>query len=61
MLQSLITVRGLADRLGVSLSHAKSLVRKKEIKSFSIGRCRRITEDALDEFVQRLSAEEGAR
>ncbi len=49
----LLTVRELADHLGVSRSKAYELLYKGEIQSLTIGRTRRVSPAALAEFISR--------
>ncbi|OPG03077.1 transcriptional regulator [Streptomyces sp. GKU 895] len=48
----------VAQQLGVGLTTAKALIRSGELRSVKIGRARRVPADALQEYVQRLDAEQ---
>ncbi len=50
----LLTVSKAAERLGLSRSHTYELVMSERICSIKIGRCRRISTDALAAFVRQL-------
>lgn len=49
----LLKVNEVADRLGVSRNKVYELLYKGEIRSLAIGRTRRISPDALAEFISR--------
>ena len=53
----LLSVEEAADLLGVSRSTMYDLMRTRTIASVRIGRCRRISLDALRAYVDRLPAE----
>jgi excisionase family DNA binding protein len=53
----LLSVEEAADLPGVSRSTMYDLMRSRAIASVRIGRCRRISLDALRTYVDRLSAE----
>ncbi|MFD9445917.1 helix-turn-helix domain-containing protein [Streptomyces sp. NPDC060006] len=48
----------VAKLLGVGLTTAKSLIGSGELRSVKIGRSRRVSADALHDYVQRLDAEQ---
>ena len=54
----LLTVEEAADRIGICRSNMFKLIRRGEVRSVKVGRLRRVTPDALEDFVRRLSAEE---
>lgn len=47
-----------AEKLSLGLSTVRALIREGELRSVKVGHLRRIPADALDEFVQRLDAEQ---
>jgi excisionase family DNA binding protein len=53
----LLSVEEAADLLGVSRSTMYDLMRTRAITSVRIGRCRRISLEALRAYVERLPAE----
>ena len=55
--KKLLTVSEAADLLGLGRSKAYELVMRGELKSILIGRARRVPVAALDEFIQRATAE----
>jgi excisionase family DNA binding protein len=54
----LLTVEEAAERIGICRSNMFKLIRRGEIQSVKVGRLRRVTPDALEDFVRRLSVEE---
>ena len=48
----LLTIREAANQLGIGRSHFYELVRRGEIMSVRLGRCRRVPAAALERFVQ---------
>lgn len=54
----LLTVEEAAERIGICRSNMFKLIRRGEVQSVKVGRLRRVTPDALEDFVRRLSAEE---
>ena len=54
----LLTVEEAAERIGICRSNMFKLIRRGEVHSVKVGRLRRVTPDALEDFVRRLSAEE---
>jgi excisionase family DNA binding protein len=54
----LLTVEEAAERIGICRSNMFKLIRRGEIQSVKVGRLRRVTPAALEEFVQQLAAEE---
>ncbi|WP_017972913.1 excisionase family DNA-binding protein [Actinopolyspora halophila] len=58
--QTLLTVEQAAHRLAIGRTHMFQLLRNGEIASVRIGRARRIPTDALDAYIDRLTAEQHA-
>ena len=56
----LLTVDEAAQRLGIGRSHAYIFVMRGEIPSIKLRRSRRVPATAVDEFVERLKAEQGS-
>jgi excisionase family DNA binding protein len=54
----LLTVDEAARRLGIGRSHAYVFVLRGEIESVKIGRSRRVPVEAIEQFVDRLRAEQ---
>jgi len=54
----LLTVEEAAERIGICRSNMFKLIRRGEVQSVRVGRLRRVTPDALEDFVRRLSARE---
>ena len=54
----LLTVEEAAERIGICRSNMFKLIRRGEIQSVKVGRLRRVTPAALEDFVRRLTAEE---
>lgn len=52
----LLTVEEAADRIGICRSNMFKLIRQGDVKSVKVGRLRRVTPTALDDFVRQLSA-----
>ena len=52
----LLTVEEAADRIGVCRSSMFKLIRQGDIRSVKVGRLRRVTPAALEDFVARLSS-----
>jgi len=53
----LLTVAEAATELRLSRSQVYELLKRGELRAFSIGKSRRITPDALDEFIERKSTQ----
>jgi excisionase family DNA binding protein len=51
----LLTVEEAAERIGVCRSNMFKLIRHGDVKSVKVGRLRRVTPAALEDFVRRLS------
>lgn len=58
MSRILYPVHEVAQQLGVGLTTAKALIKSGELRSVKIGRARRVPAEALQEYVQRLDAEQ---
>ncbi|MCZ9336599.1 helix-turn-helix domain-containing protein, partial [Streptomyces sp. TRM76130] len=54
------TVDQVAERLGISRWKVHDLIRSRELASFKIGRCRRISQAALDAYVSLRTEQEAA-
>lgn len=54
----LLTVDQVAARLQLSRWSVYNLIRSRELGSVTIGRSRRITEEALHHYIQRLTQRE---
>ena len=54
----LLTVEEAAERIGICRSNMFKLIRRGEVQSVKVGRLRRVTPDALEDFVRQLRAEE---
>jgi excisionase family DNA binding protein len=52
----LLTVEEAADRVGICRSNMFKLIRQGDVQSVKVGRLRRVTPAALEEFVRRLGA-----
>ncbi len=53
----LLTVGEAATELRLSRSQVYELLKRGEIRALSIGKSRRITPDALDEFIERKATQ----
>ena len=51
----LLTVEEAAERIGICRSNMFKLIRQGDVESVTIGRLRRVTPTALEDFVRRLS------
>ena len=51
----LLTVEEAADRIGICRSSMFKLIRQGNVKSVKVGRLRRVTPAALEDFVHQLS------
>jgi excisionase family DNA binding protein len=56
----LLTVPEAAERLGIGRAKAWELVRTGRLPSLKIDWSRRVTVDAVDEFIDRLAAEQAS-
>ena len=52
----LLTVEEAADLIGICRSNMFKLIRRGEVKSVKVGRLRRVTPAALEDYVRQLSA-----
>ncbi len=50
----LLTVEEAADRIGICRSNMFKLIRQGDVRSVKVGRLRRVTPAALEDFVARL-------
>ena len=57
--QLLLTVEEAADRLRICRSNMYKLISSGEVDSIQIGRLRRVTPSALEDYVQRLTSGNG--
>ena len=53
--QRLNRIPDVCERLAISRSRVYELIRSEELKSVRIGTARRVTEEALEEFIKRLT------
>ncbi|MGW1157652.1 helix-turn-helix domain-containing protein [Streptomyces sp. NPDC002513] len=60
MTSAVLTVAQVAELLGISRWKVHDLIRSRELASFKIGRCRRISETALDAYVSVRTEQEAA-
>jgi excisionase family DNA binding protein len=51
----LLTVEEAAERIGICRSNMFKLIRQGEVESVKVGRLRRVTPAALEDFIKRLS------
>jgi excisionase family DNA binding protein len=54
----LLTVEEAAQRIGICRSNMFKLIREGEVRSVKVGRLRRVTPAALEDFVRQLTAKE---
>jgi len=52
----LLTVEEAADRIGICRSNMFKLIRQGEVRSVKVGRLRRITPAALEDFIRKLAS-----
>jgi excisionase family DNA binding protein len=57
--QLLLTVEEAADRLRICRSNMYKLISSGEVDSIQIGRLRRVTPSALEDYVRRLTSGNG--
>ena len=57
--QLLLTVEEAADRLRICRSNMYKLISSGQVESIQIGRLRRVTPSALENYIQRLTSENG--
>jgi excisionase family DNA binding protein len=60
MTTAVLTVDQVAERLGISRWKVHDLIRSRTLASFKIGRCRRISEAAVDAYVSLRTEQEAA-
>ncbi|MFE7277977.1 helix-turn-helix domain-containing protein [Streptomyces sp. NPDC057623] len=60
MTTAVLTVDQVAERLGISRWKVHDLIRSREIASFKIGRCRRISESAVHAYISLQTEQEAA-
>jgi len=56
--ERLLTIEQAAERLQVGRTFAYSLIAKGELPSLKLGRARRVSTQAIDQYVERLTAEQ---
>jgi excisionase family DNA binding protein len=54
----LLTVEEAAERIGICRSNMFKLIRRGEVQSIKVGRLRRVTPAALEDYVRRLTTEQ---
>lgn len=54
----LLTVEEAAERIGICRSNMFKLIRHGDVESVKVGRLRRVTPAALEDFVRRLSTKQ---
>jgi excisionase family DNA binding protein len=59
--QLLFSVKEAAGLLGIGRTFMFELLATGEIDSLKIGRLRKIPRDAIDEYIERLRAQQGAK
>lgn len=59
MPDTLLTIREVARRLALGRTTVYELIGKQELKTIKVGRCRRIPESAVDEWIRRRIDAEG--
>ena len=57
----LLTIPEACERLGIGRSLAYTFIARGQLPSITLGRARRIPVSALQEFVERLTAEQGGQ
>ncbi|WP_406415051.1 helix-turn-helix domain-containing protein [Streptomyces sp. NBC_01614] len=60
MTTAVLTVDQVAERLGISRWKVHDLIRSRELCSFKIGRCRRISEAAVHDYISLQTEQEAA-
>ncbi|MFE3589040.1 excisionase family DNA-binding protein [Streptomyces niveus] len=50
----------VAERLGISRWKVYDLIRSRELPSFKVGRCRRISESAVHDYISLRTEQEAA-
>jgi excisionase family DNA binding protein len=51
----LLTVEEAAERIGICRAYMFKLIREGDVRSVKVGRLRRVTPAALEDFIERLS------
>ncbi|MFF0446016.1 helix-turn-helix domain-containing protein [Streptomyces sp. NPDC004609] len=57
---TVLNVDQVASRLGISRWKVYDLIRSRELLSFKIGRCRRVSESALRDYISLRTEQEAA-
>lgn len=52
----LLTIKDASDELRLSRSQIYELIKRGELRSLTIGKSRRVTPDALDEFIRKAES-----
>jgi len=52
---TLLTIRDVAERLAISRSTIQRYITSGELRSITLGGCRRVSEEDLDDFLDRMS------
>jgi excisionase family DNA binding protein len=60
MTTAVLTVDQVAQRLGISRWKVHDLIRSHDLASFKIGRCRRISETAVQDYISLRTEKEAA-
>lgn len=60
MTTAVLTVDQVAEHLGISRWKVHDLIRSRELASFKIGRCRRISESAVHAYISLQTEQEAA-
>ncbi|WP_407287284.1 helix-turn-helix domain-containing protein [Streptomyces sp. BP-8] len=60
MTPAVLNVDQVAALLGISRWKVYDLIRSRELASFTVGRCRRISESALDAYISLRTEQEAA-
>lgn len=60
MTTAVLTVDQVAEHLGISRWKVHDLIRSRELASFKIGRCRRISTAAVDVYISLCTEQEAA-
>ncbi|RZD61792.1 excisionase [Streptomyces albidoflavus] len=60
MTTAVLTVDQVAERLGISRWKVHDLIRSRELASFKIGRCRRMSESAVHSYISLQTEQEAA-
>ncbi|MFD9904682.1 helix-turn-helix domain-containing protein [Streptomyces sp. NPDC059063] len=60
MTSAVLTVDQVAEHLGISRWKVHDLIRSRELASFKIGRCRRISEAAVHDYISLRTEQDAA-